>query len=211
MIGKEDVVSFYQYFYRKRYNSKSYKFSITKDPKKNQLCETFVQIFNKRFEESGGKDLLWTYFVFQYMRWEGAVLTDKGFGRSDRLLPNMIIGKTAFKAFIDRDQKEDWRIPNNKVVTKYGFYKEELQKRDINWFVEAAVDWFQSILDVKVHKDPVKAAFLNTEKGWEMCYEETSLYDSKDTACMNCIFKDKCKQVLKDNYPVIYEQRYGRR
>jgi len=163
-------------------------------------------MFNEAFKDNAGDQMLWNYFLFQFSRWEGAVLVEKEIG-GGKILPTMIIGQKAFSKFVERDQTYDWTFFTSTPFTE----RYQIRRTDFEEKRQASHKEKITSQAPTIHRDPNKAAFLNTEDGIATCVELTSLYDELDVSCKKCKFKEECIVLLKEHYPKIYEKQYGQR
>lgn len=55
-----------------------------------------------------------------------------------------------------------------------------------------------------------KAVYLNTKRGLAFCIATTKLFFHKSSNCVICMYKNECREILKNEYPKIYKIRgYG--
>lgn len=159
----------------------------------SNIADTFLSLLKKRFTfQSLGIDFLYQYLTFQFTYWNE--LTISAFDAKMKFA--FIFGKKAFQRYLIRNEEYDWQLESNKVtalVTKSSL-KTKLNIKDS--FDRASNA--ETIYKVKFH---------NTEEGFANCILYTSLYDPKDNHCNSCIFKQDCKELLRMNYPHIYNER----
>ena len=193
MIAEEGIVQMYEYFFRRRYKSYKYQFDI----KKNKvLIEEFLERIHKAYDiHSVGYDWLFNYIAFQYSIFDHFEKKERK-NVSDKILPSSILGKKGWERWQSRNTEFDFQILNSSFPQKYNISKQailsKLEPQDENDF------------------DPDKAMrsrYLNTEKGFAVCIEYTTLYNPKDTSCILCNNKSTCMQLLKANLPQLYTQR----
>lgn len=193
MINREDVIKFYQYFYRKRFNSINYKFHPS--DKASKSIDTFLNICNKNYNlKLIGTSFLYDYFIYQFNYWRDAKL-EACYGK---FRIELVIGKKAFDRFFNNERDDMWVIEKSEIIELYGFKKEDLveQEKPIK------------LQNYKGnHEIAIKQLYHNTDLGFYQCIENTTMYNHKHTCCMLCNFKSDCKKLLKDNFPKIYEAR----
>lgn len=63
------------------------------------------------------------------------------------------------------------------------------------------------VLSVRDAEEKFKSEFHNTKRGFLWCVANTTLYYHKSSYCATCTFKQKCKEMLKENYITIYKAR----
>ncbi len=189
MVVYEDIVKYYEFFYRRKYGNEKYKFapSIKADREIHNLLSKLNDKYNL---DTIGDNFLSRYFSFQFNRVEGQVF--KRFAGKDvggKIQIYDIIGRKAYEYFEKRNTKFDFiiQIPIN-IVKKNSQYKQSNIAEEIE-----------------------RKRFFNTPRGIVHCLERTSLYNHKSPNCILCIHKIPCKELLKVNYKQIYEDRgYGK-
>lgn len=191
-INSKVVLSFYEYFNKRRYLEKK-KFIPTKTNIKD--VNTFLEIIDSEYSlHSVGLNFLYEYFIFQYQYWDNVSIESKF---NDKIALNYIIGKKAFERWKTRDKEFDWTIEKNKIEEKYGIVKSYLIE-------EKEIEEQQPKFSLEKE---VRKKYLNTDKGLAMCIEYTTLYDPKDLSCLRCKYQKDCKELLRVNYPKLYKER----
>jgi hypothetical protein len=112
---------------------------------------------------------------------------------------NWIFGKTA----IERWNKCD--IATNVYITRIGLKK----NHKINVLKkETKID--EIVMSIRPVEEKFKGEYHNTKRGLLWCVANTTLYFHKSSKCATCLFKNECKDILKQEYPKIYLKRgYG--
>lgn len=187
IIGHQDIISFYEYFYSHKYGNSSYKFKPTE--KAVEVIEKFLHYLDLKYKlVCLGKDFLTRYYTFQFKRVEGQVF--KRFSSKDKAGKVQIydiVGKKAIEYWENRDVKFDFTI-----------------NMPIN--IDRKIDY----LSISISEEIEKKRFYNTDRGILNCLEKTSLFDHKSVICVLCSFKNNCKKLLEQNYHNIYIDRgYG--
>lgn len=189
-IDENLIIKFYTYFYKKRYNSISYKFKPSE--KATKTISTFIKLLDKHYSLTMiGEEFLWRYFIYQMNYWRNAELV--AFHGQFRI--EYIIGTKAFKRFIDSAKDDHWVIDRSDVIVLYGFRKSDLIKLKTD-------NTYKGDFEEKN-----KLKFHNTNKGLYHCIITTTLYNPEHNSCKICIFKEDCKKILKTEYPNIYGKR----
>lgn len=189
-IDFETVKRFYEYFYRKRYNSEKYKYKPSARGEK--IINTFINSIDKRYNlKLVGEEFLWSYFIYQFNYWRNAEI--KSF--YGKMQIQYIIGKKALDRYIEDANNLMWVTENSEIIDKYGFVKSELIG------VENKPSYSSN------YEEGVKRKNHNTYKGFYLCIENTTLYNPKHTSCLLCNYKNDCRKVLKEKFPEIYESR----
>lgn len=112
---------------------------------------------------------------------------------------NWVFGKTA----ISRWKKYD--ISTNVYITRIGLKKEH----KIN-VLKRKSNLSKIVSNVRPFEEKFKAEYHNTNRGFMWCVANTTLYFHKSSKCATCVFKNECKELLKQEYPKIYKKRgYG--
>jgi hypothetical protein len=109
-----------------------------------------------------------------------------------------VVGKKAFERWKDRDKEFDWQIETYPIIRLYDVQKSDLftvheQRTKVNRRHDSS--------------KPIRKEYLNTKQGFAMCVQFTTLFDPADMSCIRCQSRNECKELLKANYPKIFEQR----
>jgi len=191
VISIEKIRLTYEYFYRKKYGNKNYKFELTQ--KSTKLIQSFIQLSEEKYKtKSLGESFLWTYFVFQFNYWE--TLEIESF--SKRIVPAYILGEKAFLRYSERDQEFDWTIEESEIITLY-----QLSKKTLRDLIEL------SPTVRRQDESSIKKIAWNTDLGFNNCLLNTTLYNKRDLCCIKCNYKVECKEILKSTFPEIYRER----
>lgn len=189
MIGKQDIITYYETFYRSKYGNGKYVFVPT--PKAEAEINKFLAFFEKKYKLiTLGRDFLFRYFSFQFKRVDGLVL--KRFSSKDKsgkIQIYDIIGRKSIDYWMTRDVNFDFIIENSTIISKQLIPAEKF------------------ILSTSRSEELEKKRFHNTERGFLNCIERTSLFNHKSTSCILCSFKTSCKIILKENHINIYKDR----
>lgn len=189
-IDLETIVEFYEYFYKRRFDSPKYKYKPSGRAKK--IIGTFINLLDKHYSlKLVGRDFLWSYFIYQLNHWRDSEL--KAFYGRFRI--ELIIGKKAFNRFIKDEHDLLWVTEHSEVIEKYNFVRSDLVE------VEKKNNYDDR------YEERIKQKYLNTDKGFYHCLENTTLFNHKHKACMLCKFRADCKIVLKEKFPKLYEKR----
>lgn len=154
----------------------------------------FINTFSDRI----GEEFVRKFLEFGIQSWfnDG---TEKDYSRQIRF--SWIFGKAA----IERWRKND--VATNVYITRAGLKK----KYDIN--VLKRTNEIQNIvIKLRPVEEKFKSEYHNTKRGLLWCIANTTLYFHKSSKCVTCLFKQECKELLKQEYPKIYDKRgYGKR
>lgn len=210
IIGVSTIISYYEYFYQKKYNSPKYRF---KPPiKAISKIHLFLESLDDQYDlQTLGKVFLTNYFLFQFNRTNNQVFQRFASRNSvgdikvgGRIQIYDIIGKQALKYWNERDLKFDFllQIQNNEFAKQYNIQLDEL-------FILVEKESVSS-KSIFRNEEIEKSRFFNTARGLLNCIERTSLYNHYSQKCLLCIHKKDCKDILKKNYLHIYKKRgYG--
>lgn len=175
------LIKTFEHYYRQVYNDLGYRVSVSDNEK---LINNFFKILDKEGypKHSIGLNFLNNYFAFQVEYWQT---------KETKIKPtlNWFIGKKAIDRYFDvedRDLKNYFVTLNTQTITPY---EEEKDKGD--------------------YEDKLRKANHNKDNGLLFCLENTSLYISSAT-CITCKFKEPCKKLLKENYPLLWRKRLKR-
>lgn len=158
-----------------------------------RIANTFISLLSEKINLSSiGVDFLYQYLNFQFLYWKN--LTINSFDGKMKL--SFIFGKKALERFLNRNREFDWQLETNEIVSLIP--KSHLRNQlSIKNNIEKS-NKIESFYRKMNH---------NTEIGLSKCIIYTSLYQPKDQLCIDCIFKQNCQELLRVNYPKLYEQR----
>lgn len=192
----ENVINIYEYLYKETYNEPQYRLSVSSSTQ--NTLQSFLLNCEKKYQSTSslGVDFLCKYFLFQWKYW--VVLDLENYDKKIHL--NYIIGKKAFKRWVDRDREWDWI--DNFLINNVPFSLGKLKKEII----------FNSPDDIEknrlyLYEENVKKKNLNTEKGFLNCIKYTTLFLSKSSNCVICKYSVDCKALQKKNFSSIYKYR----
>lgn len=152
--------------------------------------------FMDTFTDSIGEEFIRKFLEYGVQSWfnDGAI---KDYSRQVRF--SWIFGKAA----IERWNKND--IATNVFITRKGLKT----KYKIN-LVKKKTELATIVTTVRSVEESFKAEYHNTKRGYLWCIANTALYFHKSSKCVTCVFKNECKELLKQEYPKIYVKRgYG--
>lgn len=182
----------YQLFYSRVYGNSSYVFKPTERMEK-MILKFLSMVDNKYKLETIGVNFIVSYFTFQFNYWDGLELNNY----SKRIDLSFIIGEKAFDRWVNRNQNFDWTISESKFLKKNKISISQIK----NFFKESDYNVVNKFEEIE------KKRFFATDKGFLNCIEKTTLYNNKSGLCLSCNFKDDCKKLLSNNYPVLYKNR----
>lgn len=184
----------FEYFFRKFYCQDKYQFHYT--PNTLKMYENLVKEINKKYNVlSLGDNFIWRYCIFQFAYWQDLTISTP----SNKLTFAHIFGKKAVDRYFMRDRDYDWQLESNNILARY-----KMNQSEFNIHIGQKED------EIEFSNSPIRLKFLNTDKGFATCLAQTTLIDRRDTSCLSCNFQDQCIEALKNTYPKIYKDRYGR-
>jgi len=195
MLTINTVELFYQYFYSHKYKGSKYKFKRSKATK--SVCENFLKLVDKHYNlQTVGEQFLWDYFIFQFQYWHDAALENP---YSKETLIAWVVGKKAFERWAGRDQSFNWTSDKAIIINLYA-----VQKKDL-----FTVHEHEQIVNVNRFDSSarIRRQFLNSDSGFAMCIEFTTLFDPADKSCKKCNNSTECTAILKANFPLLYNKR----
>lgn len=63
------------------------------------------------------------------------------------------------------------------------------------------------VIKLRPVEEKFKSEYYNTNRGLLWCIANTTLFHHRSPHCINCKFKENCKEILKSEYPKIYTAR----
>jgi hypothetical protein len=172
------LIQTYEHYYKQVFSDNSYRVNASENEK---LIENFFKLLDKNgyVENSIGINFLNAFFAFQIEYWQ-----TKEIQRKPTL--SWFIGKKAIERYFsveDRELKNYWVNLNTQGINLYE------QKQEGNNY-----------------EDQLRKTYHNKDNGLLFCLENTSLYTTSAT-CLTCKFKEDCKKLLKQNYPLLWRKR----
>ncbi len=116
--------------------------------------------------------------------------------RSIRL--EWIIGSTALERWKNVDKAKASFAVRKKLKVKVNLTEDNRPAKAI---------YNKLYVETNDNEENNKKRFLNSDIGFESCMLTTTLYNHKSTFCLQCKYKENCKEALKRNYPAINEIR----
>lgn len=194
MLNVAQIESYYSYFFKKKYRDHQYQFKQSKTTL--SVCNSFLELVDKEYSlHSVGDTFLWDYFLFQFQYWHDLTLENKF---TDKVVISFIVGKKAFDRWKKRNREYDWQIETYPIVNLYGVQKKELFT--VHEQVKKVNKGFDS-------SKRIRKEYLNTESGFAMCVQFTTLFDPTDMSCIRCKNRSECKELLRVNYPRLHKER----
>lgn len=190
------VVEKFKYHYKAITNDESFRLNMTET--RLTMTLNFIKAM-KDFTNSPllGEDYLKSFMEFQFNYWfehEGK------YGRGTSVQLEWIIGKKALKRWFERSEK--FKRATNKIVRKN-------LKKKVKFKLDGVRNegWSKTMLELREVEEFEKNMFFNTAKGFVNCTLNTSLYHHKSKFCMECKYKNKCKEQLIEQFPIVSKLR----
>lgn len=175
---QEILIKSFENYYQQAYEDLGYRVNISAN-------EKLINNFFKHLEKQGypkysiGQDFINRFLLFQFEYW-----LDKDLENKPTL--NWFIGKKAIERFCN---VEDWEQKSYFVSVNTAHLKDLKQS--------------QQTSEYELEQ---KKKYHNQEHGFIHCIENTTLYSSC-IPCITCKFKVNCKELLKENYPLLFKRR----
>lgn len=154
------------------------------------MMNNFVSLVEGRYGlDCVGPFFLFEYFTYQYDYWFHCELG----GSTGKFQLSWIIGEKALDRFEERFID---MVQARAFIRRHGLSQQEFEpvkKSDPS--------------KLKISEENDKKIFHNTDNGYGLCVEATTLINLKSPWCEECIFQDKCKDQLKRDYPLLYIKR----
>lgn len=172
------LIQIFEHYYLQAYK-RGYR--VNKETHQSIIANFFKYLSkNGYFETSIGQNFLDQYIRFQIEYWH-----EKEIQRQPTL--NWFIGKKAIERYFAIENREQ----SNYFVS--------LHTKDFKPFkIEDS--------EIPEHEIRARKIYHNTDKGLLHCLENTTLYN-KCIPCLTCKTKEKCKELLKENYPLLWKKR----
>lgn len=193
MLTVAHLEAFYNHFYQHKYKVPDYKLRQTKTTL--SVCNSFLKIVDTKYSlHAVGEDFLWDYFIFQFQYWHTATLENN---YSDKIIIAWIVGKKAFERWEERDREKDWMIDKAAIINLYGLDKNSLYTKR------------EQVIQMNNYDSsaPIRKKYLNTDEGFALCVQFTTLFNPSDFSCIRCKNRVDCKELLRVNYSKLYQQR----
>jgi len=153
----------------------------------NNDVNSFYNFLEEYRDVSIGENFVREYieYGFQYYTNDGEVSTN--------MRMSWIFSKNAIKRFKNGGNLKKYRIRKYKVKNKIKTISSKPNSSIVN--------------EVRLYEEKCKKRFFNGKRGLAWCIAMTSLYFHKSSFCVNCVYKDECKEIEKINFPNVYKSR----
>lgn len=124
---------------------------------------------------------------------------DNQYDNSRSIRFNWLYGKSSIKRWNKVNKRERVRA-----------VRKDIKKRVKINVVKKSSSMALMLNSLKPVEENFKAQFHNTKKGLSWCVANTTLYFHKSALCVSCNFRDDCKEILRTEFPKVYNIRgYG--
>jgi hypothetical protein len=199
---KDKLFSEFLTTYERQYTKiKGYKYELRLKPIDAKMMDNFIVLLDKKIGINRiGSDFIGDYVQNQLSYWLN-LDTKLGVG----VIPiSWVFGKKAFDRWFEKSYKQNQYTSklNLKNVNNQGIKgqnKQVLQKS-----LKSLKQIYTNILETE---EAMKQITLNQEHGLLNCVQTTTLYNHKSQNCLMCNYTEKCKEILKENFPLINKTR----
>lgn len=177
------ICSIFTHYYRQIFGDKFFRVNIEKMNQRRSI-ELFKERISKIHKfESLGVNFFDNFILFNFLS-----KIEVGIN-----LP-VAIGPTSIQRYKDRE--ETWLYDIEYWSRELGIKRFKQEKLNEN-------------IELNSNDEFYKKKFHNTEKGFFICLENTTLADPKSESCKTCKHIIECKKILKVNYELLYKERWN--
>jgi hypothetical protein len=183
----EEIIKFYEYFYKKLSGDFNYIYRLSKKDK--IIIENFLKLFEKNGvkKESLGKEFWFNYFSFQFEYWR----TKYTYLGKNKVLLSWIIGIEAYKRWINKSKNWKWFSDNN-LIKLFNINKSDLIPKNQNK-KNFEID--------RQNQENLKKQFEQKgENKLGLCLLYTDLFYNSSKICLSCKDKIDCEKIKKEIY-----------
>lgn len=201
MIDCQDIIRYYEYFYKKKYQkTEDYKY-IPSLKAEIEISNFICALDDKYKTVTLGSFFLNSYFIFQFQRVDEIVLERYSTKKNGKVEKGGIaqiydiINKQALQRWFRRNIAFDFLILQSPILTKYNIRLLDLNNKP------------KEVNDLTIVDELERKRFLNTDRGILNCVERTSLFHPRSVNCLFCNSKKDCQLIQQKKYPYIYKSR----
>ena len=157
--------------------------TVDLSPREKVLLNSFI--------ETNGKNMS-SYDIVEYVGFQFHYYKEKQLRSENRRYPiHWIFGDKSFSRW--KNASDGHRHLAKQFIASLGFK------------LNAYTQTLPKVVQVLDYEEKVKSLFFNDkEKGLANCVVNTTLYKDRSSFCRKCEFVDRCKQVLREQFPNIY-------
>lgn len=207
-MTREEAFNFtglvFQEYYRQVTLNQDFVFELDKTGKREKLINRFIDYVDTKYDlKSVGMDFLINFIESGFNLYFDAKHLKYG---TKSIQIEWIIGSKAIERY------EKIRDKDNKYFRKFRKIRKDITLRISDKFKSASITNVKAINELLISGtldfyESEKAKFYNTSEGLLWCMMNTTLYNHKSKLCSVCSNRNKCKQILKENYPKLYTIR----
>lgn len=142
-----------------------------------------------------GKDFIFKFCQFGMQCWFNEDMTDT---QKNNCRFSWVFSSKSVKRY-----KSVGGAKGAQYVIRYGL-KKEMQ---VSLTHEIKPHLKKPYTELRKVEEKFKQEFHNTKKGLSWCVSNTTLYHDISPLCSSCIYKEECKEILRQNYYKIYKFR----
>jgi len=169
----------------------------------------FSKYLKDKHKEYISLDWIFDYFNYQFTYWDWWKVQKEKNGNDSTIMANWVLGQKALKRFLSKTQKDSY-FYHSSFFSKYKIQKQEIINLiELKFlFLDIIEEEEEKILNpLNILEEETKKKYYNTIEGFSSCLNFTSLFKFTSPLCKECSWKIKCKIVLKQNYPKLYQKR----
>jgi hypothetical protein len=197
----------FQEYYRQVTLNHDYVFELDETGRREKVIHKFLDYVDKKYSlSSTGLDFLINFIESGFNLYFDATHLKYGV-KSIQI--EWIIGSKAIERY------EKIRHVDNKYFRKRRKIRQDIRLRITDKFKATTIASQKAMSELLTSGnvefyEAEKQRYYNTGEGLAWCMINTTLYNHKSALCAACTNRNKCKQILLENYPNLYRKRgYG--
>lgn len=201
------TVLIFQEYYRQVTLNQDYVFELDKLGRREKCIDKFIDHIDKKYNlHSIGMDFLINFIESGFNLYFDAKHLKYGV-KSIQI--EWIIGSKAIERY------EKIRHIDNKYFRKLRKIRKDIRLKIDDKFRKFSITNVKAIKSLLTDGnidfyEAEKQRYYDTNEGLLWCMTNTTLFNHKSRLCAVCTNRNKCKQILKENYPKLYTIRgYG--
>lgn len=198
----------FQEYYRQVTLNQDYVFDLDAAGRRKKVINKFLDFLDKKYGLSSiGLDYLVNFIESGFNLYFDAKHLKYGV-KSIQI--EWIIGAKAIERY------ERIKDIDNKYFRRHRKIRQDIRLRVLDKFKNSTVSTRKAMKELLTDGNVEfyeleKQRFYNTSEGLAWCMMNTTLYNHKSSICEACTNRNKCKEVLRENYPNLYQLRgYGK-
>jgi hypothetical protein len=185
-ITEQYLALSFQEIYRQVIDDQKYRYRLV--PKDFVCLSNFIKTLSKHYQLiTLADDFINNYIQFQVQYWSNL----RNVRTYEKYIPiAWIFGDKAFKRYLARGTYKQIYFDENKIV-KFKSSSKSSEK----------------LLPPSIHEEVPKDQVSNDKQRLDWCIVTTTLYHPLSDICKVCVCQEKCKDLLKEDYPESYKKR----